>query len=138
MLKTPKLLRIAHFSWGKIWLENFAPSKRIDILQLWLASQVRLGSFIRRLMDQNCRCLYMSLDSAVDKVFHHQLAFCSFFCSSPFLCFFFVSLLTFDKVVHHRLAAIGQFNKWASMCRANKSGILNKMMPMIAKEQRVA
>ena len=34
-LKTPKLLRTTHFSWGKIWFEKFAPCKRIDILQLW-------------------------------------------------------------------------------------------------------
>ena len=32
-LKTPKLLRFTHFSWGKIWFENFAPCKNIDIMQ---------------------------------------------------------------------------------------------------------
>ena len=43
LLKEPKLLRIGHFSWGKIWFENFTPCKGIDISQLcwWYNAKVR-------------------------------------------------------------------------------------------------
>ena len=44
----------------------------------------------------------------------------------------FVCLLTFDEVVCHRLAAIGQFNKRGSVCRANESSVLNRMIPVMA------
>ena len=33
-LKVQKLLRFTRFLWGKIWFDDFAPCKRIDILQL--------------------------------------------------------------------------------------------------------
>ena len=54
-----------------------------------------------------------------------RLLFFSFF--SRFVC-----LLTFDEVVRHRLAAIGQFNKWSSVCWANESSVLNRMIPVMA------
>ena len=46
------LSRFTRFSWGKIWYGRFAPCKRFDISQLWLASNEEKGNRISEENDE--------------------------------------------------------------------------------------